>query len=145
MASTVSSFKIGFIGTGIMGKSMCYNIMTKMQTKVMVYNRTRSKIEYLLSNGADEAKSIEDMAEKCNVIITMLGYPKDVESVIMSKVLPSIQPNSFIVDCTTSNPSLAEKIAIAAKERGVVSLDAPVSGEFFRFFIHLICYYCCCC
>lgn len=106
-----------------------------MNTSVMVYNRTRNKIDYLLSNGANEAKSIEDIAQNCNVIITMLGYPKDVENVIIGKIIPNIKPDSFVIDCTTSNPSLAEKIAIAAKDKGVISLDAPVSGLLLCLFI----------
>ncbi len=121
--------KIGWIGTGVMGCSMAGHLMDGGD-ELHVFNRTRTKAEPLTERGAHWADSPGEVARCCDVVFTMLGYPSDVISVILGEdgVLTGMRPGGIIVDCTTSSPSLAVEIAEAAKEKNVISLDAPVSG-----------------
>jgi 3-hydroxyisobutyrate dehydrogenase len=120
---------IGWIGTGVMGRSMCNRILNAGY-EVNVFNRTRSKADTLIESGATWRDSPGEVAKKSDVIFTIVGYPKDVESVILGDggVLENANPGSVIVDMTTSTPTLAEKIYKKAKNMGIESLDAPVSG-----------------
>jgi 3-hydroxyisobutyrate dehydrogenase len=120
---------IGFIGTGIMGESMAGHLLAAGY-KVNVYNRTRSRADHLVSNGAVWQETPMAVAERSDVIITMLGYPSDVEEVYFgaSGILQHAKPNSLLVDMTTSSPSLAKRIELDARNRGLAALDAPVSG-----------------
>ncbi|MEW5815312.1 MAG: NAD(P)-dependent oxidoreductase [Spirochaetota bacterium] len=120
---------IGWIGTGVMGKSMCMHILKKGY-KVFVFNRTKAKAQELLSNGAQWLSSPAEAAGLSDCVFTIVGYPADVEEVILGKegVLAGAKPGSIIVDMTTSEPSLAKKIFAQAKAKSVESLDAPVSG-----------------
>lgn len=95
-----------------------------------VYNRTKNKAEELLQRGAAWCDSPREVARRCNIVFTMVGYPCDVEEVILGKdgVLQGIEPEGIIVDMTTSSPELARKIAQEAAKKQVQSLDAPVSG-----------------
>jgi 3-hydroxyisobutyrate dehydrogenase len=97
---------------------------------VTLYNRTRGKAEKLLERGASWAESPKAVAEASDLVFTMLGYPSDVESVTLGQdgVLAGCSEGKVVVDMTTSRPSLATRIAEAAGEIGVVSIDAPVSG-----------------
>jgi 3-hydroxyisobutyrate dehydrogenase len=121
--------RIGWIGTGVMGSSMCGHLMTA-GFKATVYNRTKSKAQPLLDKGAAWADTPQAVAEASDVVFTIVGFPSDVRSVILGDdgVLAGSREGSVIVDMTTSEPSLAVGIAEAAKERGVHSVDAPVSG-----------------
>jgi 3-hydroxyisobutyrate dehydrogenase len=98
--------------------------------KATVCNRTRQKAEGLLSQGAVWADSPRAVAERSDVVFTIVGYPADVRSVILGAngVLDGCRPGCIIVDMTTSEPSLAVEIARAAEAKGVWSIDAPVSG-----------------
>lgn len=120
---------VGFIGTGVMGKSMAGHIM-KAGYPLSVYTRTKEKAEELLSAGASWKASPSELAKDSDIIITMVGYPSDVEAVYFGDdgILQSARPGSYIVDMTTSKPSLAAKIYAAAKEKGLHAVDAPVSG-----------------
>ncbi len=120
---------IGWIGTGVMGRSMCKRIL-EAGYEVNVFNRTRSKADTLIESGATWRDSPGEVAIKSDVIFTIVGYPEDVESVILGDdgVLEQAESGSVIVDMTTSTPTLAEKIYKKAKNKGVESLDAPVSG-----------------
>ncbi|MFC0270665.1 NAD(P)-dependent oxidoreductase [Metabacillus herbersteinensis] len=120
---------IGFIGIGVMGKSMASNLLKAGYT-VNVYTRTKSKADELVGLGASCYSSIKDLAVASNIIITMVGYPKDVEEVYLSEsgVLGHAKAGTYVIDMTTSKPSLAEKIYKVAKEKGIFALDAPVSG-----------------
>ena len=120
---------IGWIGTGVMGKSMCAHILNAGYS-VSVYNRTKEKANDLVQMGAIWCSSPKDVAEKCDILFTIVGFPLDVEEVYLGEngVLKTIKKNSIIVDMTTSEPSLAQKIYNEAKKMGVSSLDAPVSG-----------------
>ncbi|MED4226175.1 NAD(P)-dependent oxidoreductase [Neobacillus cucumis] len=120
---------IGFIGTGVMGKSMAAHLM-KAGYSLIVYSRTKEKAQELLENGAEWAQTPKDVAEKAKVIITMIGYPTDVEEIYLGEngLIASGKPGSFYIDMTTSSPSLATAIYEEAKKYGIQALDAPVSG-----------------
>jgi len=121
--------RIGWIGTGVMGSSMCGHLLGA-GFSATVYNRTKAKAERLLERGARWAMSPKEVAEASDVIFTIVGYPADVRSVILGEdgVLAGCNEGNIVVDMTTSEPSLAIEIAEAAAEVGVASVDAPVSG-----------------
>ncbi len=120
---------IAFIGIGVMGKSMASNLL-KAGYPLTVYSRTKSKALDLIEQGAVWADSPKSAAQNADVVISMVGYPKDVEEIYLGNegVLSSLKAGSVIVDMTTSSPSLAKKIYTIAKEKDIASLDAPVSG-----------------
>jgi 3-hydroxyisobutyrate dehydrogenase len=121
--------KIGFIGTGIMGSSMAGHLMAAGHT-LHVYNRTRSKAEGLVSLGAQWFDSPTALAKASEVIITIIGYPKDVEAMYLgeSGILQHAPKGCITIDMTTSSPELAKQIANVGLGRGIACLDAPVSG-----------------
>ncbi len=120
---------IGFIGTGVMGNSMAGHILNAGYP-LHVYTRTSSKADNLCAKGALREKSITELSKKCNVIITMVGFPADVEEVYLGKegILQNTVPGTMVIDMTTSSPALARKIDKEAILCGIKSLDAPVSG-----------------
>ncbi|WP_407642004.1 NAD(P)-dependent oxidoreductase [Cytobacillus massiliigabonensis] len=120
---------IGFIGTGVMGKSMAEHLLNA-GFSLVVYSRTKDKAEDLLSKGAKWAGSPKEVAEKSNIIITIVGYPADVEEVYLGEngIIPNGKENTYVIDMTTSTPTLASKIYTEAKKKGIFALDAPVSG-----------------
>ena len=120
---------IGFIGTGVMGKSMAMNLM-KAGYKVLVYNRTKAKAEELIEKGATWKDTVAEVAREANVIITIVGYPKDVREVYLGEngIIENAKAGSYLIDMTTSSPKLAKEIYEAAKARNLHALDAPVSG-----------------
>ncbi len=120
---------IAWIGTGVMGKSMCGHLIDAGHS-VQVYTRSREKASKLLEAGAEWRNSPAEAAEGVDYIFTIVGYPADVEEVILGDkgVLSSAKSGSILIDMTTSTPSLAERIYGEAKKRAVASLDAPVSG-----------------
>ncbi len=120
---------IGFIGTGVMGKSMATNLMDAGYP-VVVYSRTKEKAQSLLDKGAKWADSPKTVAEEANVIITIVGYPSDVKEVYLGEngLIPNGREHTYLIDMTTSTPSLAKEIYEAAKVKGMHALDAPVSG-----------------
>jgi 3-hydroxyisobutyrate dehydrogenase len=121
--------RVGWIGTGVMGSSMCGHVLDA-NCSVTVYNRTRERAEPLLERGAAWAGSPAEVAAASDAVFSIVGYPDDVREVILGQqgVLDGAGPGSVIVDMTTSEPSLAVEIYAAAKERGVDAIDAPVSG-----------------
>jgi len=121
--------RVGWIGTGVMGKSMCAHIMNNGY-HVSVYNKTKNRAESLCRDGAVWLDNPGEVAAKSDIVFTMVGEPPDVEDVILGRggVLEKIKPGAVIVDMTTSEPSLALRIYDEAKARSVFSLDAPVSG-----------------
>ncbi|MFO7666802.1 MAG: NAD(P)-dependent oxidoreductase [Desulfobacterales bacterium] len=120
---------IGWIGTGVMGQSMCGHIIDN-GFAMTLYNRSRDKTESLIKKGAKWVSSPSEVAKASDVVFTMLGFPKDVEEVYMGNegIFSGIKKGSFIVDMTTTSPSLAKLIYFLAKEKGVHAVDAPVSG-----------------
>jgi len=121
--------KVGWIGTGVMGGSMCMHLL-KAGYEVYIYNRTPSKAESLLECGAEWCDSTAEVAQNSTYIFTIVGYPEDVEEVMLgdSGVLRNARNGSYITDMTTSTPSLAVKIHSIAKKKDIHTLDAPVSG-----------------
>lgn len=120
---------VGFIGIGVMGKSMVANLMKGGHT-VHIYTRTKAKAKDIIKEGAIWEESPGEVAAKADVTITMVGYPHDVEQVYLEDngILANCSPGNIVVDMTTSSPQLAAKIYEEAKKLGVASLDAPVSG-----------------
>jgi 3-hydroxyisobutyrate dehydrogenase len=121
--------RIGWIGTGVMGRSMCGHLLTAGY-KVTLFNRTKAKAAELFERGARRADTPRDVAAAADVVISIVGVPNDVRSVILGEdgALAGSKPGNVLVDMTTSRPSLAVEIAERAAERGFVSIDAPVSG-----------------
>lgn len=120
---------IGFIGLGVMGKNMAGHLL-KGGYSVHVYSRTKEKAMELVQQGAKWEDSVFEIAEKVDVVFTMVGYPFDVEEVYLGEagLILNAKEGTFLIDMTTSKPSLAEKIFSEAKSRGLYALDAPVSG-----------------
>ena len=121
--------KIGFIGLGIMGKSMTRNLM-KAGYELHIYARTKAKVEDIISEGAVFHETAGECAKASEAVITIVGYPKDVEEVYFGDngILDSAKPGTYVIDMTTSSPKLAKKIYEAAKEKGIHAMDAPVTG-----------------
>ncbi|XP_006853689.2 probable 3-hydroxyisobutyrate dehydrogenase-like 1, mitochondrial [Amborella trichopoda] len=119
--------RIGWIGTGIMGASMCTRILAA-GFSVTVFNRTAAKAQPLVALGANYGQSPADVAAASDVLFTMLALPSDVRSALLDTALPNLPQNSVSVDMTTSEPALALEIASFAAARGCVALDCPVSG-----------------
>lgn len=120
---------VGFVGTGVMGSSMASNLI-KGGYRLLVYNRTKSKADNLVKKGAQWKNRVSDLAKESDVVISIVGYPKDVEEIYFGQngILENAKRESIVIDMTTSKPSLAQKIYEAAKNRGIYALDAPVSG-----------------
>lgn len=120
---------IGWIGTGVMGKSMC-EYASKIANQTFVYNRTKSKAQELINNGAIWCDSPKEVAQNADIIFTIIGYPKDVEEMYLSDegLINSAKENAILVDMTTSSPTLAKQIYETATKKGVQVLDAPVTG-----------------
>jgi 3-hydroxyisobutyrate dehydrogenase len=120
---------IGWIGTGVMGRSMFGHILDKVY-KGFVYTRTKEKASSLVEKGATWCNSPGDVAKRADIIFTMVGFPEDVHSVYLAPgaLIDSAKPGSVLVDMTTTSPSLAVEIYDKASARGVFTLDAPVSG-----------------
>ncbi len=129
MAITPSNTKIGWIGTGVMGAAMLDRIR-QQGYEAFVYNRTQSKAQPLIDQGATWADSPKAVAEQADVIFTIVGFPDDVREVYFGEqgVLAGAKKDSIIVDMTTTEPSLAQEIYETAQAEGVSTIDAPVSG-----------------
>jgi len=131
MAVTIApgQTKIGWIGTGVMGASMCGHLIDQGFTAT-VFNRTRERAAGLIEKGAAWADSPKQVAESSDVIFTIVGFPHDVRSVVLGDdgALAGCKDGNVLVDMTTSEPSLAVEIAQQAAAKGVQSIDAPVSG-----------------
>ncbi len=121
--------KIGFIGTGVMGKSMARHIMNAGYD-LHIYTRTKAKAEDLLEEGAHWHDSPADLAREADAVITMVGWPSDVEEVFLNEegLLRNAREGTLLIDMTTSSPQLAEQLAREAEAAGMLILDAPVSG-----------------
>ncbi len=121
--------KIGFIGVGIMGKSMVRNLM-KAGFELHIYARTKSKVEDVIGEGAVFHDCIKDCVESCEAVITIVGFPQDVEEVYFDEqnILDSAAPGTYLIDMTTTSPMLAKKIYEAGSGKGFHVLDAPVTG-----------------
>ena len=123
------SGKVGFVGLGIMGTPMARNLM-EAGYDLVVYNRSRSKVNELATEGAKPAESLGEVAESSDVIITMLPGPPEVREVVVGEdgLLAGAGEGTLIVDMSTSSPVLARELAATAAEKKVGMLDAPASG-----------------
>ena len=121
--------KIAFIGAGIMGKPMISNLLSA-GFEVCVYARNKNKIEDIIALGAVYAETIEKCVSGCDTVITMVGFPRDVEEVYFDagNILDSAKEGTYLIDMTTTSPQLAVKIAEEGTKRGFHVLDAPVTG-----------------
>ncbi|WP_241680154.1 NAD(P)-dependent oxidoreductase [Metabacillus mangrovi] len=121
--------KVAFIGTGVMGKSMAGHLMDKGY-ELTVYTRTKEKAAELLDRGAEWAATVKEAVADADYVITMVGYPSDVESIYLGEdgIIKSARKGAFLIDMTTSKPSLAKEIAEEALKNGMHAVDAPVSG-----------------
>ena len=121
--------KIGFIGVGIMGRSMVRNLM-KAGYEVHIYARTKAKVEDVISEGAVFHDSIAECVKDRDAVITIVGIPQDEEEVYFDSgnILDSASPGTYLIDMTTTSPMLAEKIFEEGTKRGFHVLDAPVTG-----------------
>lgn len=121
--------RVGWIGTGVMGRSMCGHLLDAGH-EATVYTRTKERAAPLLERGAAWASSPVEVAAASEVVFTIVGFPTDVREVVLGPdgVLAGAREGSVLVDMTTSEPSLAVDIHEAAAARGVAALDAPVSG-----------------
>src|ERR1043166_30449 len=118
---------IGFIGVGIMGAPMAHHLL-RAGHPLHVYNRTRAKADELLRGGATWHDSPAAVAQVSDVVITIVGLPADVEQVYFRSILEHARKGALLIDMTTSSPTLAARVHAAGRERGLRSLDAPVSG-----------------
>jgi len=121
--------RLGWIGTGVMGRSMAGHLMDK-GFAMTVFNRSQEKAEAILGKGAKWAPTPKAVAENSDVVFSIVGFPADVRKVLLGDdgALAGLKSGGILVDMTTSEPSLAVEIAAAAKAKGVGSVDAPVSG-----------------
>lgn len=122
--------KIGFIGVGIMGKSMVRNLM-KAGYELHIFARHKEKVEDVIAEGAVFHETIKDCVTGCDAVITIVGFPKDVEEVYFEEgnILDSVKEGTYLIDMTTTSPMLAEKISEAGQQKGCRVLDAPVTGD----------------
>lgn len=121
--------KIGFIGLGVMGKPMATHIKNAGH-ELYVYTRTKKKCLDLLEKGAIWCDDVASCAKQVDVMITMIGFPKDVEDVYFGQdgIIENMKEGSIMIDMTTTSPKLSQRIYKEAKQRGLDALDAPVSG-----------------
>lgn len=120
---------LGFIGTGVMGSSMAGHLLDAGH-EVHVYNRTKTRAQTLIDKGAVWEDSPAVLASKCDVIFSIVGYPKDVEQVYLGEggVIANAKNSALLIEMTTSSPKLAQKIYEEGKKHGLGVLDAPVTG-----------------
>lgn len=121
--------KIGFIGVGVMGGPMVLNLMKK-GFDVSVYTRTKSKAQAVLDAGAHWCDTVAEAAKGRDVVITIVGYPKDVEEVYFGEngIIENADAGTVLIDMTTTSPRLSQRIYEEAAKKGLPALDAPVSG-----------------
>jgi 3-hydroxyisobutyrate dehydrogenase len=125
----MSGLQVGFIGTGVMGTSMARHLLAKGHA-VRVFNRTRAKAQPVLDAGATFCESPAEVARGSQVMISIVGAPRDVDEVYRGErgLLAAAAPGSLLIDMTTSDPELARELAQLGRERALDVLDAPVSG-----------------
>ncbi|KGP71405.1 NAD(P)-dependent oxidoreductase [Pontibacillus yanchengensis] len=121
--------RIGFIGTGVMGKSMAKRLMDEGYP-LHIYTRTYEKAEELIEAGAFWKEKVKDIASESDIIITMVGYPDDVEEVYYGQdgLMDNAKQGTYLIDMTTSSPEIAMDIHDKATTKGLIVMDAPVSG-----------------
>jgi 3-hydroxyisobutyrate dehydrogenase len=121
--------RIGWIGTGVMGRSMCGHLLAAGY-RVVVHNRTRDRADALLASGAAWADSAREVTERSDVVIAMVGLPAEARDVFLGEVgaLAGVRPGTILIDMATNPPQFARELAAAAAARSAFAIDAPVSG-----------------
>lgn len=121
--------KIAFIGTGVMGSSIIKHLLNA-NYEVTIFTRSKEKAEALIGQGANWAETAGQATVNADIVLTMVGYPTDVEEVYYSAdgILENSREGMIYIDMTTSSPALAKRIAADAEQKGIFSIDAPVSG-----------------
>ena len=121
--------RIGFIGVGVMGNGMVKNLLSHGYA-VNAYTRTRAKALEALDAGAEWRESAADCVRDADAVITMVGFPPDVEEVYFGEkgILANARPGTLVIDMTTTSPRLSQRIYTEAADKGLPALDAPVSG-----------------
>ncbi|MDJ0784731.1 MAG: NAD(P)-dependent oxidoreductase [Desulfosarcinaceae bacterium] len=122
-------YHLGWIGTGVMGRSMCGHLLDAGHT-ISIFNRSRQKTDDLVARGATWCESPAAVAEQSDIVFSIVGFPEDVRSVILGPegILAGGKAGQIVVDMTTSSPALAQEIEAACRTRQMAALDAPVSG-----------------
>ncbi|KAJ4458553.1 putative 2-hydroxy-3-oxopropionate reductase [Paratrimastix pyriformis] len=125
----LSKPRLGWVGTGVMGRSMCGHCL-RAGYEVTIFNRTPAKMAPLISMGARAASSPKEVAEHSDIIFSIVGFPRDVREVYFGEqgIMAGARSGSILVDCTTTEPTLAKEIYAAAQAHSISALDAPVSG-----------------
>lgn len=120
---------IGWIGVGIMGGPMVRNLL-KAGFEVHITARNRAKVEEVIQAGAVFHDTIAGCVQGCQAVVTMVGYPQDVEEVYFApgNILDQAAPGTYLIDMTTTSPTLAQRLAVEGAKRGFRVLDAPVTG-----------------
>ena len=120
---------VAFVGTGVMGGSMAGHLLDAGY-RLVVFNRTRTRADSLVQRGATWSESAGEAASGADIVITMVGYPADVEDAYFGRggIIESASAGTVLIDMTTSSPALAQRVAHEALARGLSALDAPVSG-----------------
>lgn len=110
---------VGFIGIGVMGRSMAEHLMDAGY-EVLVYTRTKAKADALIQKGASWKPEVKEIAQHADAVITMVGYPSDVEEIYLGEegLVAHATPGTYLIDMTTSKPQLAKEIEVKAKEKG---------------------------
>jgi 2-hydroxy-3-oxopropionate reductase len=121
------SEQVGFVGLGVMGRPMAGNLLAA-GVPLVVANRSTPAVEALVKRGAFGAGSVAEVAERATTIITMLSDDQAVRQVVADQLLPAARPGSLLIDMSTVSPALSRELAAGARQRGVSTLDAPVSG-----------------
>lgn len=130
MIASPGTTAIGWVGTGVMGCHLATHVINAGYVPITVHNRTPSKAQPLVDAGATLVSSPREVAERSDVVFTMVGYPTDVREVISGTngVLSGLKEGGIVVDLTTSDPSLAAELAALAAAQGNTVIDAPVTG-----------------
>src|SRR5580704_2051502 len=120
---------IGFVGLGIMGRPMLNNLLKAGHT-VVAYGRTAAKLDACVKDGAQRGTSNSDVGARAEIVITMLPDGPEVEEVVLGEngILAGARPGALIIDMSSINPLVSQKIAKACAAKGVDFMDAPVSG-----------------
>jgi 3-hydroxyisobutyrate dehydrogenase len=127
--ATPTATRIGWIGTGVMGSSMCRHLLAAGY-RVTLHSRTKAKAQPLLDLGGIWAKNPRAVATESDILFTMVGFPQDIRTIYFGEtgVFAGAQPDTVLVDMTTTDPALSREIAERAMPKCFSAIDAPVSG-----------------
>ncbi|QGH35949.1 2-hydroxy-3-oxopropionate reductase [Gracilibacillus salitolerans] len=121
--------RVGFIGLGIMGKPMAKNIM-KSGYDLVVYNRSQTSVQELIKEGAEAAQSPKEVAQKVDVLVTMLPDSPDVKKVLLGVdgAIEGLSKGKMVIDMSSISPIVARELDVTLQDKGIRMMDAPVSG-----------------